>query len=212
MIERLQTLTEDREPCAPRVCRLDSETANDVIDAIASDTARAVLAALHEDPRPVSELADELDMSIPSIGYHLEKLEEAGLIREVDTWYSEKGNEMAVYGPTDDPLVFVGDDERTDLVRSAVTRAGAALVGIALVSALVQWLATDVIPARVAPGVRKAASAGTAEGLSVTPVPPGLLFFSGGCFVLALALTVWYLRARTRRSPAPDRLDGPASP
>lgn len=207
MIERLQSRTPaDREPCTPRVCGLDSESATDVVDAIASDTARSILVALHEEPRPVSQLAEELDMSIPSINYHREKLEDAGLISVVDTWYSNKGNEMAVYGPTDDPLVFVGDDEQTDLVRSAVTRVGAAILAIAAVSVVIQWFVTEFLPAQGPSTVRKAASAGTVEGTTVILIPPGLLFFSGGTFVLALALTIWYLRARTqRRGPAGTR-------
>jgi DNA-binding transcriptional ArsR family regulator len=209
MIERLQSFTvEDDEPCRPRVCRLDSESATDVIDAIASDTARAVLAALHDQPRPVSRLAEEMEMSIPSVNYHVENLEAAGLVTQVDTWYSEKGNEMAVYGPTDDPLVFVGSEEGDDLVRSAVARVGAALVGIAVTSAVVHWLTTRVLPALTDPAVRKATSAGTVEGPPVATVPPGLLFFSGATFVLALALAAWYLAVRRRRTAPRPAADG----
>lgn len=211
MIERLQSFAiEDDEPCRPRVCRLDSESATDVIDAIASDTARDILAALHEQPRPVSRLADAMEMSIPSVNYHLEKLEAAGLVTEVDVWYSAKGNEMSVYGPTDDPLVFVGSEEGSDLVRSAATRVGAALVGIAVTSLVVQWLVTRVLPTLADPGVRKAASAGTVAGPPVVTLQPGVLFFSGATFVLALALAAWYLAVRYRRTAAqPAAIDGP---
>jgi DNA-binding transcriptional ArsR family regulator len=209
MIERLQSFTvEDDEPCRPRVCRLDSESATDVIDAIASDTARAVLAALHDQPRPVSRLAEEMEMSIPSVNYHIENLEAAGLVTRVDTWYSEKGNEMAVYGPTDDPLVFVGSEESDDLVRSAAARVGAALVGVGVTSIVVHWLTTRVLPALTDPAVRKATSAGTVEGPPVATVPAGLLFFSGGTFVLALALAAWYLVVRHRRTTPRPAIDG----
>ena len=148
MLDRLQsTAVEDSAPCAPRVCRLDSESATDVIDAISSDSARLILAELHEEPRPVSALADELGVSIPSIEYHIENLLEAGIVREVDTIYSEKGKEMSVYGPADDPLVFVGDDEGADLARFVVSRVSAAVVAVAVVSLAVQWLVTEFLPA-----------------------------------------------------------------
>lgn len=201
MIERIQSFVVEEEPCSPRVCWLDSDSATDVIEAISSDTARSVLAALHDDPRPVSRLAEDVDMSIPSVNYHVENLVEAGLVTEVDTWYSDRGNEMTVYGPTDDPLVFVGSRDNSDLVRTATTRVGAALVGIVVASLLVQWLVTDVLPSLSGGGVRKAASAGTVE--VVSPVPPGMLFFSGATFVLALALAVWYVVARTRQPEVP---------
>lgn len=206
MIERLQSFTtEQQDPCDPRICRLDSDPATDVIDAIASDTARTVLCALHEEPRPVSQLADELDMSIPAINYHLENLEETGLVREVDTWYSSKGNEMTVYGPAEDPLVFVGNDEDTDLVRSAATRVGAAVLGIAAMSVLIHWLVTDVLVSAGGEAVRKAAAASSIEGATFSAIPPGLLFFSGGTFVLALTLAFWYARARRPTGGARSR-------
>ena len=203
MLDRLQsTAVEDSAPCAPRVCRLDSESATDIIDAISSDSARLILAELHEEPRPVSALADELDVSIPSIEYHIENLLEAGIVREVDTRYSEKGKEMSVYGPDDDPLVFVGDDEGVDLARFVVSGVGAAVVGIAVVSLAVQWLVTEFLPTLGGESVRKAASAGAIDGVTVSPVPPGLVFFSGGTFVLAVALAFWYLRTRSDRRRA----------
>ena len=203
MLDRLQsTAVEDSAPCAPRVCRLDSESATDVIDAISSDSARLILAELHEEPRPVSALADELGVSIPSIEYHIENLLEAGIVREVDTRYSEKGKEMSVYGPDDDPLVFVGDDEGVDLARFVVSGVGAAVVGIAVVSLAVQWLVTEFLPTLGGESVRKAASAGAIDGVTVSPVPPGLVFFSGGTFVLAVALAFWYLRTRSDRRRA----------
>ena len=203
MLDRLQSsAVEDPAPCAPRVCRLDSESATDIIDAISSDSARLVLAELHEEPQPVSALADELDMSIPSIEYHIENLLEAGIVREVDIIYSEKGKEMSVYGPDDDPLVFVGDDEGVDLARFVVSGVGAAVVGIAVVSLAVQWLVTEFLPTLGGESVRKAASAGAIDGVTVSPVPPGLVFFSGGTFVLAVALAFWYLRTRSNRRRA----------
>ena len=203
MLDRLQsTAVEDSAPCAPRVCRLDSESATDVIDAISSDSARLILAELHEEPRPVSALADELDVSIPSIEYHIENLLEAGIVREVDTRYSEKGKEMSVYGPHADPLVIVGDDEGVELARFVVSRVGAAVVGIAVVSLAVQWLVTEFLPTLGGESVRKAASAGAIDGVTVSPVPPGLVFFSGGTFVLAVALAFWYLRTRSNRRRA----------
>ena len=200
MLDRLQSsAVEDPAPCAPRVCRLDSESATDVIDAISSDSARLILAGLHEEPRPVSALADELDMSIPSIEYHIENLLEAGIVREVDIIYSEKGKEMSVYGPADDPLVFVGDDEGADLAWFAVSRVSAAVVAVAVVSLAVQWLVTEFLPTLGGESVRKAASAGAIDGVTVSPVPPGLVFFSGATFALAVALAFWYLQARSER-------------
>jgi predicted transcriptional regulator len=85
------------------------DEAGAVIDALGSRTARSILAALYEEPRPASEIAAAVETSTQNVNYHLDRLREAALVEVVDTWYSSKGAEMDVYAPTADPLcVFIG--------------------------------------------------------------------------------------------------------
>jgi len=99
------------------------EDVSDVLDALSSETAREILNTVYEDPGTPSELADRLDMSIQKVSYHLEKLEDEELISVAGVQYSEKGQEMKVYEPPDDPLVlFVGTRERKRSLRSLVRR------------------------------------------------------------------------------------------
>ena len=94
-----------------------------VLDALSSETARNILNAVYEDPGTPSELAGRLDMSIQKVSYHLEKLEAEELIAVAGTQYSEKGQEMTVYEPPDDPLVvFVGTPDRKRTLRSMFER------------------------------------------------------------------------------------------
>lgn len=198
MLERLQSFrVENRPPNDPRVVPIDSETATSTIKAISSETSRRIIALLHDDPQPPSRIARAVDTSIANVNYHLEKLQQAGLVTDVDTWYSEKGKEMRVYAPTADPLVFAGTEDRTNDVRSLLQQVGAAVVLLAAASALVQWFVRSVLLSPQRTGtVRKATSAGTIEGVNLTPVPPGLLFFTGGTFVLTVAVAAWYLTTR----------------
>jgi DNA-binding transcriptional ArsR family regulator len=99
------------------------EDVSAVLDALSSDTAREILNTVYDEPGTPSELADRLGMSIQKVSYHLEKLEEEELITVAGTRYSEKGQEMKVYEPPDDPLVlFVGTRERKRSLRSLVKR------------------------------------------------------------------------------------------
>jgi DNA-binding transcriptional ArsR family regulator len=99
------------------------EDVSAVLDALSSETAREILNAVYDDPGTPSELADRLGMSIQKVSYHLEKLQEQDLITVAGTQYSEKGQEMNVYEPPDDPLVlFVGTQERKRSLRSLVER------------------------------------------------------------------------------------------
>lgn len=195
MLEKLHPSTVENHPESdPRVVHIGSESATALVTAISSETSRQIIAALHDDPRPPSEIATAVDTSLANVNYHLEKLQEAGLITDVDTWYSEKGNEMTVYAPTDDPLVFAGTEDRTGRLESLLQRVAAAVAILAAASVLVQWLVVDVlVPSQQTSTIRKATSAGVTDGLSLVPIPPGLLFFTGGTFVLTIGVLVWHL-------------------
>jgi len=117
------------------------EDVSAVLDALSSDTAREILNAVYEEPGTASELADRLDMSIQKVSYHLEKLKDQELIALAGTQYSEKGQEMNVYEPPEDPLVlFVGTEDRKRSLRSLVKRLIPVVGILTAASAMVQFL------------------------------------------------------------------------
>ena len=136
----------------PRVVGLDSDEVDDLLAAIASETARNALAALHDDPGAPSEVADRVDTSIQNAQYHLDRLETAGLIEAAGTAYSEKGREMTVYAPSDQALVVVaGSDEEATGLQSALTQLLGGVGAVALGSVVVDRLArTGAAPAPTA--------------------------------------------------------------
>jgi DNA-binding transcriptional ArsR family regulator len=129
------------EDTGPRVIGVDSEDADEVLSALSSETARRLLAEVHDDPAPPSELAERAGTSLQNVQYHLEKLEAAGAVEVVDTAYSAKGREMDVYAAADQPLViFAGDQEDSSVLRTAIQRLVGALGVLALASLAVQAL------------------------------------------------------------------------
>jgi predicted transcriptional regulator len=81
-----------------------------VIEAIRSETARYVLTVLQRSPQPVSKIADELDVSIQVVSYHIDRLESAGLVTTVAATYSKKGKQMDIYAPATSELVIKFDN------------------------------------------------------------------------------------------------------
>ncbi|MDT3437594.1 helix-turn-helix domain-containing protein [Haloarcula sp. 1CSR25-25] len=163
----------------------ENETAN-VFEALSSETARRILTAIYDDPAPPSELAARLDLSLQNVSYHLDNLEDAGVVRVADTRYSEKGKEMNVYAPADEPVVvFVGTTERKtgflDLLKRLVGATGL----LFLVSAFL-----FVFQAFGQPG-------GAGDTLTILELLsfPGLEFLLGGLFVLGLVV-LWWARNR----------------
>ena len=209
---------EPAEDAGPRVVGVDDAEADDVLSALSSGTARRVLAELHDDPAPPSELADRVETSLQNVQYHLDKLQSCGAVEIVDTAYSAKGREMDVFAPADQPLVvFAGGTEDESTLRTALSRLLGAVALLAAGSVLVQYLVAD-LPFLGSDG--EPAGGGDGAGPSIamdggatptpqaTPngemartiadgaagLPPGLLFFAGGLFVLAVVVAVWYVR------------------
>jgi DNA-binding transcriptional ArsR family regulator len=89
---------------------LGDEAADDVFAALSAETARDILGRLYEAPGTATDVAEAADTSLQNARYHLDKLQSAGLVEAVDTWYSSKGLEMTVYAPASEPLIlFAGD-------------------------------------------------------------------------------------------------------
>lgn len=137
------------------------EDVSAVLDALSSETAREILNAVYDDPGTPSELADRLGMSIQKVSYHLEKLEDEELIAVAGTQYSEKGQEMKVYEPPDDPLVlFVGTRERKRSLRSLVQRV-LPVVGILTAASVMMQVLLGRVPFQLgSPGAGDAGTSG----------------------------------------------------
>lgn len=142
----------------PRVVDLEGEDGDAVFGALSSTTARKIYSQLDDEPGTPSDIADAVDSSIQNVRYHLENLEDAGLVEVVDTWYSSRGNEMSVYATTDGPLIVTSDESRATQLKEALSRfiggVGALAGGSLLVQyAMTQWLAPS--------GTESAADSGT---------------------------------------------------
>lgn len=127
----------------PRIVGVESDEADEIFAALSSETARKLLMELHDDPTPPAELADRVGTTVQNAQYHLDKLEAAGAIEIIGTAYSEKGREMNVYAPADQPLViFAGEDDESAL-RTALSRLLGSVGLLALGSVAIQSLFGD---------------------------------------------------------------------
>lgn len=165
-----------------QVLGVDEEETADVFDALSSDTARRVLTVIYDEPGPPSALAERLDMSLQNVSYHLENLEDAGVVEVADTRYSEKGKEMNVYAPGDDPVVvFVGTKTRKtgfiDLLKRLVGASGLLLLGSVLLY--------------IYQGFGVGAGGGNGSVIRSLLSVPGFEFLLGGLVTLGLVVFWW---------------------
>jgi len=131
------SLDDEREP---RLVEIDEDTADEVFEALSSQTTRKIFLELHNAPQTASDLADVTETSVQNVQYHLGKLLDADLVEVVDTWYSERGSEMKVYAPQDESLVlFAGRDKQRSL-RSLLSRVMGVLGVLVPTSAAAGWI------------------------------------------------------------------------
>jgi len=149
----------------PRVVDLNDEDADAVFGALSSNTAREIYSRLEEEPGTPSDIAEAIDSSIQNVKYHLEKLEGAGLIEVVDTWYSSRGNEMSVYATADGPLIVTSDQSTASQLKTALSRFIGGVAALAGGSLLVQY-GLEQFFAPVSPAPDEAAPA-TADDTAV---------------------------------------------
>ncbi|GAB3316158.1 ArsR family transcriptional regulator [Haloplanus rallus] len=86
----------------------DTDRTDEVLALLEDDYSRAILEALHADPRPARGLVEACDASRATIYRRLDRLEDAGL---VDSWlsYDADGHHRTVFEATLD-AVTVGLD------------------------------------------------------------------------------------------------------
>lgn len=172
----------------PRVVGVDDEQLDEVLDAISSDTARTLLAEIYSDAGTPSELSERIGLSIQNLSYHLDNLEDSGLVRVAGTRYSEKGREMDVYAPAEEPVVvFVGTQERKAGFLDLLKRVFGAV--IALVAATT-YVFVETFGFSAGPPGSGAPSGGILD-------LPFVTFFVGGLFVLLLVV-LWGTWTRFR--------------
>ena len=115
--EKQENKDEQKEEVSTRVITVEDDEIGNVIGSVSSDTALDILDSVHESPKVSTELAEELGVTTQNVRYHLDKLEEAGLVEVEDVRYSEKGRVMSVYRPAESPLMIVFGKETDEVLQ-----------------------------------------------------------------------------------------------
>lgn len=94
--------------------------AGEMVEALASQTARRIVDVVQDEPQTPSAIADSVGTSLQNALYHLERLVDADLLEVVDTCYSPRGREMNVYASAREPMVICVGDEAADADVAAI--------------------------------------------------------------------------------------------
>ncbi|MFC6864332.1 ArsR/SmtB family transcription factor [Halomicroarcula sp. GCM10025817] len=89
----------------------EDKSIEEILDTIGDSHARRVLAAISQEPRSAKELADECDLSLPTVYRRIEMLDEYDLVTD-QTLVADDGNHYKVYESNFDSTVISLEDEK----------------------------------------------------------------------------------------------------
>lgn len=95
----------DHTPDEQSVVEVASYDSVQLLGVLSSATAQAIIERLAAEPATVSAIAECVDTSLQNVQYHIRRLCAVGAVEETDTWYSERGCAMTVYGLAAEQLV-----------------------------------------------------------------------------------------------------------
>jgi DNA-binding transcriptional ArsR family regulator len=102
------------------VISTDDENAKIVAMELANDNGRRIIDAFFIEPQSASDLAKKLDLPMPTVMFHIERLMEIGIIGVVDTKLSRKFKDIKYYGPKKTAILIV-PSQKEETVRSLST-------------------------------------------------------------------------------------------
>lgn len=99
------------------VISTDDEKAKMVAMELANDNGRRIIDAFFIEPQSASDLAKKLDLPMPTVMFHIERLIEIGIIDIVETKLSRKFKDIKYYGPKKTAILIV-PSQKEETVRS----------------------------------------------------------------------------------------------
>jgi DNA-binding Lrp family transcriptional regulator len=113
------------------VVNLKDDKAKILAMELANDKGRQVLEKIFEGKKSSSEIAKELDMGLPTVLFHVERLLDAGLIKVIDTNLSKKFREIKYYGPSKQAILILPPSlEQEDMSVPLLSRATGKIAGV----------------------------------------------------------------------------------
>src|SRR3989344_5524424 len=178
---------------------LNEKKTGKLAEIITSDTSRNILNYLTEKEDSEQNIAQALDMPISTVHYHLQKLQEAGLVKVEEFHYSKKGREVNHYKLVNKYIIIApknvkGLRSRLKEILPVTLIAG----GISLAISLVQKMSGNIIPAAESAAYDGIAmKAELSQAVVETAVPNiALWFFVGAISTIILLVILELIREK----------------
>lgn len=162
------------------------ERAKKIAKAMSSKTANDILHLMKNGGHTATELADQMNLPLTTVQYHLENLVDANVLDVIDKRWSKKGREVKVYGLRNQLLIVTPD---TTNVKSLLLKYASLFVIVVLASAVMMVVFSTIAPLSAPPFTMEKADQGAIRiDSTLAPIPwsnffssPAAIFLFGGC-------------------------------
>ncbi len=90
-----------------RVIDINDETAKVLAQIITNDKALAILHAVEEEPKSITQLSRELGFPISTVSYHIDRMLRVGLVEVAGVKYGKRLQEVRLYRASSRPILLV---------------------------------------------------------------------------------------------------------
>jgi len=200
------------------VISMNDENAKIIAMELANDKGRMVLESIFEGKKSSSEVAKELNMSLPTVLFHIERLKDTGVIKVIETNLSKKFREIKYYGPTKKAILIIPSKNKEPIesaANSIFTGINAKLVGITgfigamLSGGMIKLFSNKSLPVEnwdneilTAPPIEDAVLEGSRQGIDAAvqtlPSTGTIIAIVLAATVLAMSIAFMYQKVRKK--------------
>jgi len=90
-----------------RVIDINDETARALAQIITNDKALAILHAIEEEPKSITQLSRELGFPLSTVSYHIDRMLRVGLVEVAGVKYGKRLQEVRLYRASSRPILLV---------------------------------------------------------------------------------------------------------
>ena len=188
---------------------LDEEKTKKLAEVIASRTSRKILDFLAEKESTESELSKNLKLPLSTVHYHLQKLQEGGLVTVEEFHYSKKGREVNHYKLANKYIIIAPKEVKglKSRLKSILPLVGI-IAGISIIIEFVQR-STLSLGQKAVFGAERVAMTAADEAADIVPTAVqtttlplwahiGFWFLIGGLSAILLYLLIDLIRRRSK--------------
>ncbi|ASJ02548.1 transcriptional regulator [Thermococcus profundus] len=103
------------------VIDINDESAKLLAQIITNEKALAILHAIEEEPKSITQIAEELNFPLSTVSYHIERMLRVGLVELAGKKYGKKLQEVKLYRASNRPILIVPRRDATKVSKKLHT-------------------------------------------------------------------------------------------